>query len=170
MDITVESEKENKLLERKEFSIRLGYRGATPSRKNVREALAKKLSADPDAIAIRKITNEFGKSEIQIAAHVYASGAACQKYEPGYVLARYATKVKEGETPAEGGQKEEKKPDKPAEEKKAPVKAEKPGGKEAAKAGEKKPASKEEPKQEAKPAKAEEKKEEKPAKASDKGE
>lgn len=143
MDIDITSEVENKLLNRKELIISIDYEGATPPRKEIREAIGRKIGVNPELVAVRNITNEYGKQTIRIEAHAYSKKELYQKYEPEYIRARYEAKKKEA-----------KAEEKPKEAKKEPAKEEK-----LAKEEKKKEVKKEEPKKEE--TKKEEKKPEK---------
>lgn len=108
MDMEILQEKENKLLERKELEIRMQYSGATPSRKEIRQAVGQKLGVDPETVAIRRIGNAFGKPEIVIETNVYPTKQLCEQYEPAYVTNRYKEKPAEGEKKEEAATEEKK--------------------------------------------------------------
>lgn len=87
MDIKINSDAENKLLKRREVAFTLSFKGATPSRKQAREALCSKLGAHPDAVAIEKLGQPFGAQSLQGYANVYA-GADGLKLEHEHILRR----------------------------------------------------------------------------------
>ncbi len=156
MDVEIVSSKDNKLLDRKEINAVVHFEGATPARKELREAVSTKVGLNPDLTILSSVVNEFGAKKIRVIAHSYNDMKKLMEVEPEYMRKRDGIgvpKEKEEEAP-----KEEKKEEKPKEE---PKKEEKP-----------KEEKKEEPKKEEKPKeepKKEEKKEE-PKKEEKKGE
>ncbi len=137
MEITIEKTAENPYLQRKEVQGEVTFEGATPSQKQIAEALAAKLNAKADAIFIVHVYTGFGSNKARFEAHVYPSKEQLEK------VVRLGKKAKEklAGKPASGA---------------APAAEAKPAPAAAPKAEEKK----EEPRKEAKPAAAETKKEE----------
>ncbi len=70
----------NPLLDRIELEIMLEAK-PTPSRQQLREAIAKYLSKDAKLIAIREITQHFGTSDVVVKAFIYNSEEALKKHE-----------------------------------------------------------------------------------------
>jgi len=87
MNIDINADVENKLLKRRQVTFTAGFKGSTPSRKQVKEALCSKLGAHPDAVAIEKIGQPFGVQSLEGLAHVYAS-ADGMKAEHEHILRR----------------------------------------------------------------------------------
>ena len=71
MEITINDKKENKLLKREDIKAEVLFDEATPSRKDIKKDLIKKIKADPDMVVIKKIRNLFGEKKILITAAVY---------------------------------------------------------------------------------------------------
>lgn len=88
MNLNIISEKENNLLQRKELALTIQYDKATPTRKEIREAVSSKLSANPETVFIRNITSKFGIKEIDALIHIYFSKEAGLKTEPWHILVR----------------------------------------------------------------------------------
>jgi len=152
MNVEVISTTDNKLLDRKEINASVSFDGATPNRKEIREAISTKLGLNPDFTILNSIVNEFGARKIRVLAHAYKDIKKLKEVEPEYLRKRDGIGV---EKPKEEKPKEE---ETPKAEEKAPEKKEE-------KKEEKPPEKKEEPKKEEKPKeepKKEEKKEEKP--------
>ncbi|MBD3209824.1 hypothetical protein GF318_00395 [Candidatus Micrarchaeota archaeon] len=147
MNVEIISKTENEVLERKEVNAEVGFTGPTPSRKELRDAVAGKIGANPELVILRDVRNAFGKQAVKIVAHAYSDMEKLRATEPEYMMKRY--KVGEEAKPEE--KKEEKKKEAKAEEKPEEKKEE-------AKAEEKPEEKKEEAKAEEKP-KEEEKKE-----------
>ncbi len=87
MELTVKSEKDNPLFDRKEVNVQIGHISATPSRKEVLEALAAKFG-HKESIVIDKITHHFGRKSVEVKAKVYAKAETMKTTEPAYRLAR----------------------------------------------------------------------------------
>ncbi len=87
MELTVKSEKENPLFDRKEVTVQLDPVKTTPSRKDVLEALAKKFG-HKETIVIDKITHHFGRKNVQVSAKIYSKAETMKQTEPAYRLAR----------------------------------------------------------------------------------
>ncbi|VVB66672.1 30S ribosomal protein S24e [Candidatus Gugararchaeum adminiculabundum] len=107
MDIEIKNEKENKALERKEVTFLVKYDKATPSRDEVRAALAPKVRSKQELIVIDFMYPSYGTRSANGSAKVYANEAA-MKIEPAYKHARGKPKPKEGEA-APAAKKKEKK-------------------------------------------------------------
>lgn len=162
MNIEISKERETPLLSRKRITASLTFDGPTPSRKDIREKVAKKMDAPVELTIIKHVYPKYGDGDAKVIAHVYSKDEDKKKFESEYLLKKHAAEApkeepKAEEKPAEAPKAEEK----PAEAKEAPKeepKAEAP--KEEPKAeelkAEEKPAE-EAPKEEPK---AEEKKEE----------
>ncbi|MEM0231417.1 MAG: 30S ribosomal protein S24e [Candidatus Woesearchaeota archaeon] len=88
MEIKITSKKENELLERSEIIAEVNFTGTTPSRKQLTEELAKKLSAKPELISISKIKQLFGTKHLEMHAQLYKSQEAMQKLQPEYIKKR----------------------------------------------------------------------------------
>lgn len=71
MKIEIVEEKENPLLNRKELKLRIIHDAATPSRKEVRDALIALLGVEKDRVILDSYTSRFGKRESTGTARVY---------------------------------------------------------------------------------------------------
>lgn len=78
----MKQEKENELLGRKEVIGNLAFSGATPSNKELQEALAKKYNVSAEQVAIKRIIGDFGGITGTFEAHVYADKGQLLKIEP----------------------------------------------------------------------------------------
>ncbi len=94
MEIEVIERKENKLLEREEIKFIIKYDGATPTRKEVKEAIKNELGIG-GYIVIKHIKPLFGIKEAKVYAKVYPSEAIARKIEPDYIFAREGKKKEE---------------------------------------------------------------------------
>ena len=157
MEVEIISTTDNKMLDRKEVNAIVRFDGATPARKEIKEAVGTKLGLNPDMMVLNSVVNEFGVKQIRVIAHAYGDMKKLKEVEPEYLRKREGMEVEKKEEKP----KEEKPAEKKEEKKEEPDKEEKPAEpkKEEEKA---KPEKKEEkPKEEKKePEKKEEKKKE----------
>jgi len=79
MDITIEKTNENMYLQRKEVHGKVSFQGATPSNKQLADALATKLGVKVDTISVRNISTTFGAQAGTFEAHVYTNKEALDK-------------------------------------------------------------------------------------------
>ena len=81
MNLTINQQKENKLLQRKEVLLTLVFQGATPSNTQVTELVAKEFSCAPEQVVIKHIKTGFGHQTANVHAAVYESAEAKKKIE-----------------------------------------------------------------------------------------
>ncbi len=89
MEIKVESQKENKLLERKEILATILFNGPTPKREEVKNGLCSKLGLALDVVALKKIESRFGAKQLKVIAHVYKDAEKLKKTEARHILVRH---------------------------------------------------------------------------------
>ncbi|MEM2522349.1 MAG: 30S ribosomal protein S24e [Candidatus Bathyarchaeia archaeon] len=90
MEIKILSETENPLLKRKEviFQVDHSQTGSTPSRTEVRAAVARALKKDLDVVFIKKIETKTGTRTAVGMANVYDSVDYAKLIEPEYIVKR----------------------------------------------------------------------------------
>ncbi len=89
MELKLEQIRENKLLGRREVVALIAHEGAsTPTRQQVREAVASQLGVSPELVFVRSIKTEFGRGVSKAEVHVYSSEAQAKVVEPLYIIAR----------------------------------------------------------------------------------
>lgn len=88
MELELVKRRENPLLKRDELIFRVRFKGGTPSRKEIRELIAKYLGKSPANIFIRRISTEYGKEEALILAMAYHSRAIALMIEPKHLIRR----------------------------------------------------------------------------------
>lgn len=128
MDVEIINSIDNQLLERKEVDANVHFKGATPSRKEIKEAVCGKIGANPDIVVLREVNNEYGVQRVKVSVHVYKNAEKMKEVEPEHLIKKETKKEeKKEEKPQEAPAPKEKKPaeEKPKEEK-APEKQEKP--------------------------------------------
>jgi small subunit ribosomal protein S24e len=92
METKILSEKENPLLKRKEvdFQVDHSQTGNTPSRLEVRKAVATALKKDADLVFVKKMKTKTGSHIAVGLANVYDSVEQARLIEPKYIFKRNA--------------------------------------------------------------------------------
>lgn len=88
MDVKVESQKENKLLGRKEISAVMHFTGPTPKRADITNAVCSKLGLTLDSVAVRDVMPMFGARKLKLLIHAYQNAETLKKTEPRHILVR----------------------------------------------------------------------------------
>lgn len=89
MEIKIVSEKENPLLKRKEICFQIEHaQTGTPSRMEVRKAVANILKTDIDLVYVKKFETKTGAFTAVGTANVYDSGEQAKFVEPEYIIKR----------------------------------------------------------------------------------
>ncbi|MEM4246888.1 MAG: hypothetical protein QXR48_02455 [Candidatus Woesearchaeota archaeon] len=89
MEITIGKTIENPYFQRKEVHGEITFVGATPSQKQLAEALAAKLGAKAEAVFVVHVYTSFGRQKAKFEAHVYPSKEQLEK------IVRLGKKAKE---------------------------------------------------------------------------
>lgn len=89
MEISIDWTNENVFLQRKEVRGTITFQGATPSQKQLADALAAKVNAKADAIFVQHIITNFGSPSAGFEAHIYPSKEQLEK------VVRLGTKARE---------------------------------------------------------------------------
>jgi small subunit ribosomal protein S24e len=99
MKVEVTSEKQNPMLKRKEISFKVehGETGRTPSRAEIRKAIATATKASESVVFIKKFETRTGTQTAQGTANIYDTAEQAKLIEPEYVIKRNvpAEKAKE---------------------------------------------------------------------------
>jgi ribosomal protein S24E len=97
MAFKILSDKENKLLKRKELTGEIVFSGATPSNEHTRKEVAAAAKVPEDAVVVKRILCDFGSTKANVSAYAYATKADLEATEPK----KKEKKAKPGEAPAE---------------------------------------------------------------------
>lgn len=137
-EIKVESDFANKQLGRREIVVGVLNDGSTPSREELRNAIADKLNLKRERTVIVRIKQDYGATESSVLVHEY-SDESSGTLEQAHIRARHEKKQKgAGEAKAPSEEKEEKEEKEAKAKKEGEPKAEsKAGEKNEAKEGEK---------------------------------
>ncbi|MBW3011679.1 hypothetical protein KY311_00695 [Candidatus Woesearchaeota archaeon] len=110
MNTEIISKEKNALLSREDVVAKIDFSGAaTPSRKQIIDALASKLNAKQNLIVIKKIDTSFGSASAKVTAHVYDNEEVMAGLKPQHIGKRDTGKKAEGEAAAEAPKAEEAK-------------------------------------------------------------
>ena len=88
MDVNVVLEKDNSPLGRKEYTIELTFKGATPKRDEIKTAIVSKLGKDPSLIIIKKADQLTGRNKVRVSVYFYHEKNTLMRIEPQYILKR----------------------------------------------------------------------------------
>jgi len=142
LDFKVKQDTYNPLLKRKEVHGEVDHEGeGTPSRVDVRKAVASKFSTKPENVYVLDIETNTGTQSALCAVEVYDDPQSAQRTVPRYIQVRNLPPEERKRVREEQAKKEEAKP-----------KAEKPKAEKTKPKEEPKEAKEEKPKQETKPA------------------
>jgi len=114
MEINVTSNKENKLLNRREIDFYVIQDGSTPSKKDIKIELCKKLNLDPEAVMIVRVDQTTGLKQAYGTAHAYQTKEQVEKFEPEHLMNRMkgikgkAPAAKKAAAPAKKAEAEKK--------------------------------------------------------------
>ena len=122
--LDIAEEKENPLLNRKEYRVKITQEGSTPSRKEISDAVKGKIKANQELVIVDRVNQHYGKKQCTVYVKVYKSKEALEKIEPKYKVERMAGKPQEQAT-AEEEAKPAEKEDKPQEKKESKPEAKK---------------------------------------------
>jgi ribosomal protein S24E len=86
MDIKITHRQKNQALHREEIVFEIKESKTTPARKEVREKIAALESTKPEAVAIEKISTQFGTTNAKGKAFVYADEKTLAKTELRYLV------------------------------------------------------------------------------------
>ena len=102
MKIEIQKERETPLLWRRRVTAMVEFEGATPSRKQIQQAVAKKLDANEKLTIIKHVYPRYGDSMAKVIAHVYSKEEDKNTVEAKYLLKKHAVEEpKAEEKPAE---------------------------------------------------------------------
>lgn len=100
--IEVVEKRPNPLLNRLELDIVIYHlSGGTPSRFEVRKAIAEQFNAPLDCVIIRRLITEYGIGRTRGHVHVYESPERAREIEPEYLIARDMPPEEKGEAESE---------------------------------------------------------------------
>ncbi len=148
MDFKVKEDTYNPLLKRKEVRVEVDHDAAgTPSRMDLRKAIAAKYNTKPENVYVLDIDTKTGTQSALCAVEVYDDAQSAQRTVPKYIQIRNLPSEERKRVKEELAKKEEAKP-KPEK----PKAAEKPKAEKPKEEKPKEETKEEKPKQEAKPA------------------
>ncbi len=81
MQLTIQEKKQNVLLNRHEIKGTVSFENATPSNKEITDAISKQLHAEPSLIVIKHIHTIFSHREANVHAVIYDKPETKQRIE-----------------------------------------------------------------------------------------
>lgn len=101
MKLEITKERDTPLLSRKRVTLNLEYEGATPSRLDLKKAVAKKLNSKENLTIIRHVYTRFGKQKAKIIAHVYEKEEDMKAIEYAKVVGKHQEKEEKKDAASE---------------------------------------------------------------------
>jgi small subunit ribosomal protein S24e len=100
MEIKVLSEKQNPMLKRKEVSFQVEHEqtGTTPSRPEIRKAVASATKTDVNVVFVKKFETKTGTHTAFGTANIYVTIEQAKLIEPEYIVKRNIPDEKDKET------------------------------------------------------------------------
>lgn len=95
------------LLSRERVTGFVHFEDKTPSRMDVKKALAHKIKAKEDMVVVRHIYQRFGEHKAKVIAHIYEDEKLMRQLEPANLLKKHSAAAKEGEAAAKTEEKKE---------------------------------------------------------------
>ncbi len=86
MEIEVQKQAKVPLLSRERVTGYAHFENVTPSRLDIKKALAAKIKAAEDCVVVRHVYQKYGARKAKIIAHVYADQAVMKELEPQKLL------------------------------------------------------------------------------------
>ncbi len=99
MQVTITQQQYNPLLKRKEIAFTVDHKQTkgTPTRLEVRNALADLLKTKPEVVYVKRIGTKAGTMTATGEANAYDSVEQAQRIEPRHIIERHASKEKKEE-------------------------------------------------------------------------
>ncbi|MFW6375718.1 MAG: 30S ribosomal protein S24e [Thermoplasmatota archaeon] len=85
VEVEIESEKQNKLLNRREMSLIVSHQGEeTPGREQLKDRVSNLVNSPKNTVIIDSINTMFGREQSTVEARVYDDEESAVKYERKY--------------------------------------------------------------------------------------
>lgn len=86
------SDKDNRLLSRREYVLNFKGGSGLVSRQSAIEAIATRLGVSKDGVKVIALRGRFGKRDLEAVAYVYSDSKAVSRQLPKYLLLRELSK------------------------------------------------------------------------------
>ena len=86
-------ERDMNLLSRKRISIMIENKGATPSRSELINEIAKKYKVNPGLVVIKHIYQQFGQSKTKLIVNIYNDKEKMERFEHANLLKKHEAKI-----------------------------------------------------------------------------
>lgn len=101
MEIDVKKQGKMPLLSRERVTGFVHFEDKTPSRMDIKKALAQKIKAKEEHVVVRHIYQRFGEHKAKVIAHIYEDEKIMQQLEPANLLKKHSAAAKEAAPKAE---------------------------------------------------------------------
>ncbi len=118
MEIKITNEKEDILLSRKEITAQISFKGATPSKEDIKKKLASAIKSNEKLTVIKNVFTSFGSETAKVIAYQYINEEDMRKIEPKEKKHKKEEKETKSEESSKKEVKETKKEEKPKKEEK----------------------------------------------------
>lgn len=108
MKLEIIKQKEALLLSRAEITASVTFEKETPSRMQIRDSVAAKLSVGPECVVIKHIYQKYGGKSAKIIANVYKDQKVKEHIEEKVLLAKQSAKKESEEAESQVNDDEEK--------------------------------------------------------------
>ena len=95
MDLEITKERDMPLMSRKRYTAYATFKGATPNRLQIRDAISKKVKSEPGLTIIKHIYTRYGVEKAKIIAHAYSKKEDMARYEDKILLDKHVEKKSE---------------------------------------------------------------------------
>jgi len=109
MELKITEKKEDVLLSRKEIIAQITFKGATPSKEEIKKQLVSALKADEKLIVTKNVFTSFGSETAKVIAYQYVNEKDMKKIEPKEKEKKEKSKKEAKSEEAKEVKKEEKK-------------------------------------------------------------
>lgn len=101
MDLELIKERDMPLMSKKRYSFYLNFKGTTPARKDIKEAVAKMVKSEPELTVVKHIYTRYGIEKAKVIANVYSNKEDMEKFEEKSTLEKNKAKEEPKEEAAE---------------------------------------------------------------------
>lgn len=90
MEVQISKQGKMPLLSRERVTGFVHFEDKTPSRMDIKKALAHKIKAKEDMVVVRHIYQRFGEHKAKVIAHIYEDEKLMQQLEPANLLKKHS--------------------------------------------------------------------------------
>jgi len=95
MQLEIKTQEKKPLLMREEINATATFKGATPSRAEIKKEIASKIKKEENLIIVKSIKKVYGQQQSEVEAHIYNNEKDLKEIEDEVTLKRNNPKAKE---------------------------------------------------------------------------